>query len=533
MSQQSSPSASAAQAGQSDKPGSPQRDWDSFVARQVQEQTAQHEYPLRRKLDFSPFEEALARLEPTLLERLEHLSQSSSIQELQVAMGAGEVSSEQLTLFYLERIRRYNDRLGAYLELNPLALEQARERDLERQQGRVRGPLHGIPLCLKDNIATAAPMHTTAGAAALRDATPDRDAFVTRRLVEAGAVILGKNNLSEWANFMSSTSVNGFSALGGHTRNPYGPFDVGGSSSGTASAVAANLAVAGIGSETSGSLIYPAAQNSLFTLKPTLGLVSRDRIIPITDAQDTAGPMTKNAADLAVLMCVLAAHDPNDPLTQRALHPRVGEFARVPAPLSLEGLRVGWVQHVQREGDQAVMERVAQSLREAGAEVVPVPYPQAKLEMLPVLRYGLRQGVNAYLEATGAPIGSLEQVIAFNTQNPVAAPYGQDLLQASQDEAMTADQYRELALHNRKMGMAALRELMTQSQATVLMAIGNSLSLYTSTSGFPVLNFPAGYRDSGEPVGVSLVGDLLEDAYLISLAQAISSRLGVRRPPRL
>lgn len=530
MSQQSSP---ATQAGQSDKPGGPQRDWESFVARQVQEQTTQHEYPLRRKLDFSPFEEALAPLEPTLLERLEHLTQSSSIQELQVAMEAGEVSSEQLTLFYLGRIRRYNERLGAYLELNPLALEQARERDLERQQGRVRGPLHGIPLCLKDNIATAAPMHTTAGAAALRDATPDRDAFVTRRLVEAGAVILGKNNLSEWANFMSSTSVNGFSALGGHTRNPYGPFDVGGSSSGTASAVAANLAVAGIGSETSGSLIYPAAQNSLFTLKPTLGLVSRDRIIPITDAQDTAGPMTKNAADLAVLMRVLAAHDPNDPLTQRALHPRVGEFARVPAPLALEGLRVGWVQHVQREGDQVVMERVAQNLRELGAEVVPVPYPQAKLEMLPVLRYGLRRGVNAYLEATRAPLRSLEEVIAFNLHNPTAAPYGQDLLQASQAEPMSAEDYRALVEQNRKTGMATLRELMKPNGVTVLMAISNSLSLYTSTSGFPVLNFPAGYRDSGEPVGVSLVGDLLEDAYLISLAQVISSWLDVRRPPRL
>jgi amidase len=533
MSQQASPSASAAQAGQSDKPSSPKRDWEGFVARQVREQTAQHDYPLRQALDFSPFEEALAGLEPTLLEQLERLTQSSSIPELQAAMAAGEVSSEQLTLFYLERIRRYNDRLGAYLELNPLALEQARERDLERQRGQLRGPLHGIPLCLKDNIATATPMHTTAGAAVLRGATPDRDAFVTRRLAEAGAVILGKNNLSEWANFMTSTSVNGFSALGGHTRNPYGPFDVGGSSSGTAAAVAANLAVAGVGSETSGSLVYPAAQNSLFTLKPTLGLVSRDRIIPITDAQDTAGPMTKNAADLAVLMRALAVHDPNDPLTQRALHPRAREFARAPAPLSLRGMRVGWVQHVQREGDQAAMERVAKTLEELGAEVVPLPYPEAKIEMLPVLRYGLRQGVNAYLRATAALVESLEQVIAFNTQHPAAAPYGQDLLQASQDEAMSPEQYRQLVDHNRKAGMATLRELMGQSRATVLMTISNSLSLYTSTSGFPVLNFPAGYRASGEPVGVSLVGDLLEDAYLISLAQAISERLNVRRPPRL
>ncbi|RIH81724.1 Glutamyl-tRNA(Gln) amidotransferase subunit A [Calidithermus terrae] len=533
MSQQSSPSAPAAQAGQADKPSSPKRDWESFVARQVQEQTARHEYPLRRKLDFSPFEEALARLEPSLLERLEALTQSSSIPELQAALQRGETSSEQLTLFYLGRIRRYNDRLGAYLELNPLALEQARALDLERRQGRLRGPLHGIPLSLKDNIATATPMHTTAGAAALREAVADRDAFVARRLLEAGAVILGKNNLSEWANFMTSTSVNGFSALGGHTRNPYGPFDVGGSSSGTAAAVAANLAVAGVGSETSGSLVYPAAQNSLFTLKPTLGLVSRDRIIPITDAQDTAGPLAKNAADLAVLMSVLAAHDPNDPLTQRALHPRAGEFAKAPAPLSLRGVRVGWVQHVQREGDVPVLERVARALGELGAELVPVPFPEAKIEMLPVLRYGLRQGVNAYLEATGAPVRSLEQVIAFNAHNPAAAPYGQDLLQASQAEPMSAEDYRALVEHNRRTGMATLRDLMSQNGVSLLVTVSNSLSLYTSTSGFPVLNLPAGYRDSGEPVGVSLVGDLLEDAHLISLAQAISERLNARRPPRL
>jgi len=337
-------------------------DWESFVTRQVAEQTAEHSYPLRRALDFSPFETDLAQLDLEMLQRLQILTERATIPELQAEMQAGRLTSEQLTLFYLWRIWRYNDQLRAYLELNPEALEEARRLDRERQQGKVRGLLHGIPIGLKDNISTAAPMHTTAGAAVLAQHIADRDAFIVQRLRAAGAVILGKNNLSEWANFMTSQSVNGYSTLGGHTRNPYGPFDVGGSSSGTAAAVAANLAVAGIGSETSGSLVYPAAQNSLYTLKPTLGLVSRDRIIPITAAQDTAGPMSKHAPDLAVLMSAISGYDPGDAQTQIA---QGFTFPATP-PTPPSGLRVGWVQHIQRKGDQEALERVAQALRNLG-----------------------------------------------------------------------------------------------------------------------------------------------------------------------
>lgn len=502
------------------------RDWESFVARQVAEQTAEHSYPLRRAPDFTPFEQALSRLEAETLERLQTLTQKASIAELQAEMQAGRLTAELLTLFYLWRIRRYNEPLRAYLELNPAALEEARLRDQERQQGKVRGLLHGIPISLKDNISTKGPLHTTAGAAVLAQHVADQDAFLVKKLRAAGAIILGKNNLSEWANFMTSQSVNGYSTLGGHTRNPYGPFDVGGSSSGTAVAVAANLTVAGIGTETSGSLIYPAAQNSLYTLKPTLGLISRDRIIPITAAQDTAGPMTKNAADLAVLLSVITGYDPNDAATQ------VAQDFTFPATLPA-GLRVGWVQHVQRKGDQEALGQVAQALESLGVEVVSVPFPESSIEMMPVLHAGMRRDLAQYLQTTRAAIKGLQDVIEYNRQHPEAMRYGQDLLEVSLSHPLSDAEYQALVRKNRQQGSEKLLELMQAYRINLLLTVGNSLSLLTSTSGFPVVNFPAGYRESGEPVGASLVGQALQDAMLIGLAQAVSERLNIHRPPVL
>ncbi|RIH91185.1 putative amidase AmiD [Meiothermus granaticius NBRC 107808] len=505
----------------------PARDWERFVSRQVAEQTAEHRYPLRRVLEFPPFEP----LGAARMAELEALTARATIPELQAEMEAGRLSAVELTRFYLTRIRQHNDRLGAWLEVNPQGLEQAQQLDAERGAGRVRGLLHGIPLALKDNLATAAPLHTTAGAAALREAMADREAFIVQRLRAAGALVLGKNNLSEWANFMTTHSVNGFSALGGHTRNPYGPFDVGGSSSGTAVAVAANLAVAGVGSETSGSLVYPAAQNGIFTLKPSLGLVSRDRIIPITEAQDTAGPLTKNATDLAVLMGVLTAYDPADPLTQRAKALEPGAFALQGG--SLAGLRIGWIEHTQRTGDLEGLGLVVQAFQRLGAEVKVLPFPTREIEMLPVLRYGLREGVNAYLRATGAPIPDLAAVIAFNEAHPEAAPYGQDLLIAAQNEGLAAEEYHALVEKNRQVGTEVLEGLMQEHEVSLLLTVSNSLSAYTSTSGFPVLTFPAGYRASGEPIGASLVGRLLEDPHLIAVAQALRPHLEPRKTPVL
>jgi amidase len=484
------------------------RDWKEFLDRQVAEQSSGQESPWRQSLEIpktGPFPE----------EFLE-----ASLEELGQLLRARTTSSEELTLGYLGRIAEQNPDLGAYIAINPEVLEEARARDRELREGVDRGPLHGIPICLKDNLATSPPLPTTAGAAALRGALADRDAFLVARLREAGAVILGKNNLSEWANYMSSRSVNGFSALGGYTRNPYGLYDVGGSSSGTAVAVAANLAAAGIGTETSGSLVYPASQNSLYTLKPTLGLLSRDRIIPITEAQDTAGPMARHARDLALLIEVLAVHDPSDPATLRTLHR--------PTPLP-HPLRVGRVAQLEREGDREALDRIEQALKALGAEVREIPPLQGEIEMHPVLRFGLREGVNAYLKATRAPVGSLKEVIDFNRAHPEAMPYGQDLLEASFAEPLSPEGYAAQVAHNRRVGLQALRKAF--AEVDVLMTVSNTLSSFTSTAGVPVLCLPAGRRPNGEPVGVSLIDELLTDRALIELAQALEEALPLRQRP--
>ncbi|MCB0034587.1 MAG: hypothetical protein KDE51_11230, partial [Anaerolineales bacterium] len=275
-------------------------EWEAFVNRQVERQYGDVAYTGKRPLDLAPFAAALADFSERQAAAVGELISGKTIIALQSLFASGQLSTTELVLFYLQRIGRYDDhRLNSFLAVNPDALKIAQQLDEERAAGQVRSRLHGIPVLLKDNIATADRMPTTAGAAVLANATTKRDAFIAQRLREAGAVILGKGNLSEWANFMTSTSANGFSVLGGQARNPYGRFDVGGSSAGSAVAVAADLVTISIGSETAGSIVYPASQNAVVGLKPSLGAVSRDHIVPITAAMDTAGPMGRTVTDVA------------------------------------------------------------------------------------------------------------------------------------------------------------------------------------------------------------------------------------------
>ncbi|MCB0801417.1 MAG: hypothetical protein KDB91_13015, partial [Bacteroidales bacterium] len=249
--------------------------------------------------DFAPFQAALDAYTPAQAAALDALIRGKTIPELQALMDSGDLTATDLVVYYLDRIRRYDvDKLNAVLELNPAALEIAQALDAERTAGAVRGPMHGIPVLLKDNIATGDAMHTAAGAAVMLDWEPDRDAFLVAQLRAAGAVILGKANLSEWANWMGGCVPNGFSANGGQTRNPYGPYETYGSSSGSAVAVAADLATVSVGTETQGSIIMPAGINAVVGLKTSLGLVSRDHIIPLLPAQDVPGPMGRTVTDV-------------------------------------------------------------------------------------------------------------------------------------------------------------------------------------------------------------------------------------------
>ena len=280
---------------------------------------AEPDYNTKRPLDMSAYSAALDGFTSQRAAELDALVKEKSAVEIEKLLDEGRLTSVELVTYYADRIRRYDvDKLNSVIELNPDALADAAVLDDERKAGNLRGPLHGLPVLLKDNIAAAAPLHTTAGAAVLKDWQADRDAFVVQKLRAAGAIILGKANLSEWANYMDTCMPSGFSAVGGQTRNPYGPYDTLGSSSGSAVSVSANLTALGLGSQTSGSIVQPGRYNGVVALRPSLGLVSRDYVIPLGPDLDTTGPMGRSLADVAALLTVMAGVDKNDPKTSDA-----------------------------------------------------------------------------------------------------------------------------------------------------------------------------------------------------------------------
>ncbi len=507
---------------------------------QVRRQYKKVAYSGKLKLDFSPFETQLDQLSAGRIGELDRLLLEADIPSIQRQCQRGTLDARQLALYYLWRIRRYDvDRLNAVIELNPEALEIANALDAERRAGKLRGPLHGIPLLIKANIATGDRMHTTAGAKAMESARADRDSFIVRRLREAGAVPLGKANLSEWANFMTHFSANGFSVLGGQARNPYGKFDVSGSSSGSAAAVAANLIPAAIGTETCGSLIAPASANSIVSLKPSLGLVSRDRIIPISSEMDTAGPMARTMADVCLLMNAIEGPDPEDPATLNARTIFNGDCSQFLERDGLKGMRVGFVtQHKVAEADRAIVQSALDGLRSCGADVIElrIQQPFTWDDFIEVLCYGMKHDLNRYLASVQgyASMHSLAEVIQFNQQDlPNRAPFGQDQLERSQANLQTPQEHAALSGRIKSAAAAALRRLRSEGRADLLLSLGPSLSLYYAPAGFPALTIPGGYRKRGEPVGLTFVGDHLQDSRLVTAAYALEQMLNARKTPIL
>lgn len=513
---------------------------EDTVQFQIDRQYREFAYEGKLSLDFTPFEAALTAFPAERIAQIDDLLNGATIPTIQAAFADGRLTSRELTLYYLHRIRQIDvDGYNTILRLNPDALIIAEQMDAERAAGDVRGMLHGIVVTLKDNIGTGDRMPTAAGSAALADSYADRDAFIVTRLRDAGAIILGKNNLSEWANFMTFDSANGFSVLGGQTRNAYGRFDVGGSSSGGGASVALNLTTVSVGSETSGSLVYPASQNSVATFKPSLGLISRDRIIPITDAQDTAGPMARNMTDLVHLLDALSAYDANDPLADGVRDLFNQTFADLLNADALRGVRVGVVNRESefREGDNLIRQAIVDGLRRAGAEVVdvrPLPYD---VDMFPVLFYGFHVGVNEYLRTVNAPLQTLTDIMNFNAEDLAnRAPYGQTIIEAAvQFEINPTMQalYDQLVESNRATTRAAIRASLQDNNVRLLVDLSNYATAVYASAGTPALNIPAGYRASGEPNGATLVGDWLDDAFIISAGYALEQALDARREPSL
>jgi amidase len=481
----------------------------------LQRRLGRHE-PLRRP-DFTLFEGVLEPIDDERLAELDRLLRDASIAAMQRLMETGTLTAEALTAYYLARIRRYDDRLRSVVELNPEALAIAGALDDERRAGRVRGPLHGIPLLLKDNIGTGDHMHTTAGAAALLDARADRDAFLVTRLRAAGAVILGKTNLSEWANYMTSHSANGFSAVGGQTVNPGWRCDVGGSSSGSAAAVAAGFAAAAIGTETYGSIVNPATQNGVVGHKPTHGLVSRDRIIPITDATDTAGPLARSAADARLVLEAIGGHDERDAASLGV----TSDLARGKARFGggLAGVRIGLLASpVWRLGERAARRRAIKALQAAGATIVETPLSPPRTEFHAIFDFGLREGVDAYLAATGAPARSLADVIAFNRRDLARyAPRGQDRLERALDTGLTRSGYDTMVRASREAALGVVRGALQSNRLDLLITF-DTLDMHHgifNMAGAPMLCLPLGGPADGPPISIVLAADLGRDGALL------------------
>jgi amidase len=510
--------------------------------------------------------------------------QEATIADLQRRMEAGQDTARSLVEKYLARIEaidRQGPALHSVIEINPDALAIADRLDAERKSNGPRGPLHGIPILIKDNIATADRMTTTAGSLALTGSIPPADAFIVGRLREAGAIVLGKTNLSEWANFRSTHSSSGWSGRGGQTKNPYAlDRNPSGSSSGSGAAAAASLCAVAIGSETDGSIVSPASNNALVGIKPTLGLLSRSGIVPIAHSQDTAGPMARTIADAATVLGAMAGVDPNDPATADpgtvGLGTRPGP-ARQPAPTNssgpadysafldasgLRGARIGVVRNrlfgYSAAADQIADAAIADMKKHGAVMVDPANIPTlGKFDEseLDVLFYEFKADLNKYLAWLGpaSPVHSLKEVIAFNeSHKDQELPYfGQEIMAMAEKKGpLTSAKYRqELAKDRRMSRTLGIDAVMTTHKLDALVAptggpawlidlvngdggtaAAPGPSTVAAVAGYPHITVPGGYFH-GLPVGISFFGRAWSEPTLIKLAYAYEQATKHRRPP--
>lgn len=473
-------------------------------------------------------------------------------------MESGAWSSRSLTQAYLDRITSIDDAgpmLNAVIELNPRALDEAAALDRERAAGQVRGPLHGIPVLLKDNIDVAG-LANSAGSLALADHRPASDAFLVARLRDAGAVIVGKTNLSEWANFRSTRSTSGWSSRGGQTKNPYAlDRSPCGSSAGTAAAIAASLAMVGVGTETDGSIICPAAMNGLVGLKPTVGLVSRTGIIPISISQDTAGPMGRTVTDVALMLGVIAAPDPSDPAGPASADHQRADYASCLHANALRGKRIGVLRQAMgyHPGVDALMDRAIGAVRSQGAEVIDITVPNYNAwneHEITVLLYEFKDGLNRYLQQSGAPVASLEALIAWNREHAdqVMPHFDQELFELAQATGPLTDasylQARDEA--KRLAGKDGLLAALERDRLDAVIAPSTSPAwmidpilgdhfvgagyAMAAVAGTPSITVPMGDVDQ-LPVGLTWMGRAYSEADLLGFAFAYEQATAQRRAP--
>ncbi|HEX5564489.1 MAG TPA: amidase family protein [Sporosarcina sp.] len=469
--------------------------------------------------------------------------EEATIRQMQERMSTGRLTSEELTVMYMKIISERDRNINAVLELNPQALQIARSLDAERRNGIVRSLLHGIPVLLKDNMDTGDGMHTSCGSLAMKNYYAKEDAFLVKKLRDAGAVILGKTNMTEWANFMSDRMRNGWSSRGGQVNNPYGLFDVGGSSSGAAAAIAANMAAVSIGTETSGSIINPSAQNSLVGIKPTVGAISRSGIIPLSFTQDTPGPLARTVEDAAITFGLMVGHDETDPVTREARRFEGVDWLSMLDASSLEGKRIGIARSIfVREISTERKEKFEEALRRLdslGAELVDnIDLGTMEDDLgYDVLLYEFKAALNEYLGKTPMtnPIRTLSDIIQFNKEHPEETlDFGQVMLEKVDRTSgtLTEPEYIEALLRNRHLaGELALDRAFDEHKIDVLVFPQDHGCSFSAAAGYPAITVPSSFTEEGEPFCITLCGKAFSEPELVGYAYAFEQSAKARRKP--
>jgi amidase len=483
-----------------------------------------------------------------------------TITDLQTKMQSGELTSKAITEYYLKKINQIDKNgpaINSVVELNPDALSIAALSDKERGENKIRWPLHGIPVLIKENINTGDQMLTTAGSIALDGNRASKDAFIVTKLRESGAVLLGKTNLSEWANFRSTRSSSGWSSRGGQTKNPYAlertPC---GSSAGSGAAVAANLCTLAIGTETNGSIICPASMNGVVGIKPTVGLWSRSGIIPISATQDTAGPMARTVSDAAILLGALTGIDSNDEVTKSSEGKAEKDYSKYLDPNGLKGKRIGIEKSYLKvhEAVDALFQKAIDQLRSKGAEVIEVDFLKTMKgigdDESAVLQYEFKDGLNKYLSKASGKVKSLKELIEFNKQNESRTmPYfKQEILENSEARGnLDAKEYKDAVKHILDLTRNGINEMMDKEKLDAISGpsygpagcidlinggsrTGYGFSSPAAIAGFPHITVPMGFV-FGLPIGLSFFSRPYTEGELIKIAFAYEQASKNRKPP--
>ncbi|MCB7480809.1 amidase family protein [Christiangramia sediminis] len=484
---------------------------------------------------WKPFEADLSEFSTEVYEEVKALVFEKSIPEIQQAINEDKLTYEELSLFYLTRISEYDREnefsLNSVISLNPNLIKEAREKDQQKSKVSNQHPIFGIPVLLKDNINTTA-MPTTAGSVALQN-NQTEDAFIVKRLKENGALILGKANLSEWANFFCEGCPNGFSTLGGQTLNPYGRkvHDTGGSSSGSGVAVAANIAPVAVGSETSGSILSPASSNSVVGIKPTIGVLSRGGIVPISSTLDTPGPITKFVVDNAILLDAMAGVDNADPAS-RTSEKKQGNYYSNLEKTDLKGKRLGAIKALMED---SLYVRAINDLKNAGAEIVEFESEDIDLpNFLRLLNLDMKKDLPAYLKNYGGEVGykNVQDVVAYNDEDSSnRAPYGQALFLGIVKDSASEKEFAAIKDTLKRNGTTFFEKPMKEHNLDAVLSINNYHAGYAAVAKYPAITVPMGYTSENKPMGLTIIGKPFTEEQLLQFAYIFEKNSKRRKTP--